>query len=129
MDRKHWIHLGPSLVLGIGIVAATFLSVLAAGSGWLVLAGPLALSLAIVGADVMSSRLRGEASGPSWASLIVASVFFLVSGVVMLRDPALVKTLMPMLGLTSWVSLLISPGSRRKLCRVPVLDVTRRRPR
>jgi hypothetical protein len=61
MTRKAWFDLSPSLLMGIGIVASTWISVVVARSGGPVLAGPLLLALAIVGGDVLGSRPRGAA--------------------------------------------------------------------
>ena len=117
MARKYWLELGPNLLVGAGIVAATFVAVLAAGSGWLVLAGPLLLALTVVGADVLSSRLRGKSSRPSWPALLLGSSFLLSGLIVALRDPILVKTLIPVIGVTAWPVLLLRSGSPRKTCR------------
>lgn len=116
MTRKDWLDLGPSLLVGTGIVVSTLITVLAAESGWLVLAGPLLLALAVVSADVLGSRRGGESSGPSWAALLMAGALLLASWIVFLRDPGLVETLLPILGVASWVTLLRSEG-RRKTCR------------
>ena len=59
MTRKFWREVGPSLVVGVGILLATFIAVRTAQSGWLVLAGPLFLSLTVLGADALAARLRG----------------------------------------------------------------------
>jgi hypothetical protein len=117
MARKYWLDLGPSLLVGAGIVAATFVAVLAAESGWLVLAGPLLLALTVVGADVLGSRLRGKPSRPSWTALFIGGSFLLAGLIVALRDPSLVKTLIPVLGITTWPALMVHPGSPRKTCR------------
>jgi hypothetical protein len=117
MTRKYWPDLGPSLLVGAGIVAATFVAVLATESGWLVLAGPLLLALTVVGADVLGSRLRGKPSRPSWTVLFLGGSFLLAGVIVALRDPSLVKTLIPVVGVTAWPALLLRPGSPRKTCR------------
>jgi len=117
MARKYWLDLGPSLLVGVGIVAATFVAVLAAGSGWLVLAGPLVLALAVVGADVLGSRLRGKPARPSLIALSIGGSFLLAGLIVALRDPSLVKTLIPVIGITSWPALMLRPGGPRKTCR------------
>jgi hypothetical protein len=117
MTRKDWLDLGPSLLVGAGIVVSTLIAVLAARSGWLILGGPLVLALAVVSADVMDSRLRGESSGPSRAALLLGGAFLLASAIVALRDPSLVKMLIPVFGAAGWVTLLLRPGGRRKPCR------------
>lgn len=118
MTRKHWVDLGPSLVVAAGIIVSSLVAMLAAESGWLVLAGPLCLALAVVSADVLRSRLKGEPSGPSPAALLVGGAFLLAGGIVALRDPSLVKTLVPVLGPAAWVALLQPrPEGGRKACR------------
>lgn len=116
MTRKYWLELGPSLLVGAGIVVSTLIAVLAAQAGWLVMAGPLLLALAVVSADVLDSRVRGESSGPSVASLMLGGAFLLAGLIVTLRDPGLVKTLIPVIGGASCVPLLLRSKSRRKTC-------------
>ena len=110
MTRKHWIDLSPSLVVGVGIIASTLVAVLAAESGWLVLAGPLLLALTVVSADVLHSRLKGRSSGPSWAALLLGGAF-LLAGMIVGRDPSLVSTLIPTCGSAAWIILLTHPES------------------
>lgn len=118
MTRRHWVVLGPSLVVAAGIVAATFVAVLAAKSGWLVMAGPLLLGLAVVSADVLGSRLRGESAVPSWPALLLGATFLVAGVIVTLREPSLVKTLIPTIGSSAWVLFLSRPDGGRKACRV-----------
>jgi protein-S-isoprenylcysteine O-methyltransferase Ste14 len=112
MTRKFWFDLGSSLLAGMGIIVATFVTKLAAGSGWLVLAGPLLLAIAFVGADMMNSRLRGKSLRPSPAVLIMGGAF-LLAGAIVIRDPNLVATLIPIIGVAAWVALL-RPDDRRE---------------
>ena len=116
MTLKYLLALGPSLLVAVGIVVSTFIAVLAAESGWLVLAGPLLLALAVVGADVLDSRLRGKPSGPSAAALILGGAFVL-AGLIVVRDPTLVKTLIPIVGVAAWV-VLLRPANRPNACRI-----------
>jgi hypothetical protein len=117
MPRKYWLDLGPSLLVGAGIVVSTFIAVLAAESGWLVLAGPLLLALAVVSADVVDSRRRGKSSRPSWRALFLGGSFLWAGLIVALRDPSLVKTLLPVFGAAAWATLLLRPGNPRQTCR------------
>src|SRR2546427_12803440 len=102
MTRRHWLGLGPSLLIGIGIILATLIAVRAAESRWMVLAGPLLLALVVVSADVWDSRRRGESSGPSPAALFLGGACLLASLIVTLRDPNLVKSLIPVMGMAGW---------------------------
>jgi hypothetical protein len=117
MTRKYWLALSPSLLLAGGIIASTLLAALAAKSGWLVLAGPLLLALTVVSADVLSSRLQGESARPSGAALILGGTFLLAGSIVAHRDPSLVKTLLPVVGAASWVTILLRSEGGRKACR------------
>jgi hypothetical protein len=116
MAGKYWLNLTPSLLIAAGILTSTYVAVHTAKSEWLVLAAPLLLSSAILGADMWKSRLRGKLSGPSPAALLYASSILLASTIVTLRDPALVKTILPVIGVTSWITLL-QPNKQRKTCR------------
>ncbi len=116
MTRKYWLGLSPSLLVGAGIIVATLLAALAGESPWLVLGGPLLLAIAVVSADVLNSRLKGKLSGPSPAALILGASFLLAGLIVTLRDPSLVKTLIPVIGAAAWVTLLLRPEGRRKTC-------------
>ena len=98
MSRKHWTELAPSLVLASGIVLSTLVAVLPMAPGWRVGAGALLLTLSILGADMLSSRLRGESPVPSPVAIVVASAYLVTCGIVALRDPALIAMLIPILG-------------------------------
>ena len=120
MARNRWYDLGPSLLLGVGIVGSALVAALAAkyrwgSEGW-VLIGPLFLGLAVVGADALKARLSGQSFRPSHAALLVGGAFLLAGSIVTLRDPGLFKTLIPLLGAASWVALLVPPDPQRRPC-------------
>jgi hypothetical protein len=115
MTRRYWLSLTPSLLIAVGIILSTYIAVHTAKSEWLVLAAPLLLSSAILGADVWASHLRGKPSGPSHAALFLAGAFLLACVSVALANPGMVKTLIPILGAGSWVSLQL-PKDQRKGC-------------
>jgi hypothetical protein len=115
MTRNYWLNLTPSILVASAVILSTQVASLAAKSGWLVLTAPLLLALAVVGADILASRLSGTSSGPSPAALILGATFLLASLLVTLRDPNLVKTLIPFIGVTAWVALL-RPTARRNPC-------------
>jgi hypothetical protein len=116
MARRYWLNLTPSLVMAAGIIVSTYIAGPIAKSGWLVLAALLLLLLSVLGADVLGARLRGESSGPSPIALLSAGSFLLAGLIVAFRDPSLVRTLIPVIGATGWVSLL-RPNRQRKTCR------------
>jgi hypothetical protein len=117
MTRKSWLALSPSLLLAVGMVGATFIAGRTAHAGWWVLSGPLLLALTVVGADVLSRRLRGRSPGPSATALILGSALFVAGWIVALRDPGLVKTLIPDLGVAAWIVVLLPSKGGRKPCR------------
>ncbi len=121
MTRKHWVDVGPSLVVGAGIIVATLIAPRATNSGWLVVAGQLLLALAVVGADMLRSRLQGSSSGPSAASLILAGGFLLAAVIATLREPKIAATLIPITGAAAWV-VLLRPQGGRKACEGSTVD-------
>jgi len=116
MTGKYWLGLGPSLLVGVGILVATFVAKRAVAYGWWVLAGPLLLALAILGADLLASRLRGQYSAPSWAALFLAGACLLASLIVAFREPSHVSSFIPVIGITSWIALPRLRRPRTLLC-------------
>ncbi len=98
MKRAYWIGLVPSLLLAVGVVASTAVAVLAAESGWFVLAGPLVMALAVVGASILGYQLYGDSRDTFRGALILGAALLLAGAIVTLRDPSLVAMLMPVLG-------------------------------
>ncbi len=118
MTRNQWVDVGPSLIVGAGIIVSTLVAVLAMESKWLVLAAPLCLALTVVGADVLRSRLQGESAGPSPAALLMGGAFLLAGAMVALSEPSLVAAFIPILGSAASVTLLrprLAAG--RRACR------------
>lgn len=117
MIRRYWLKLGPNLLVGLGIIVATLVAKLAADSGWLVMAGPALLAFSVVCADLLEARLRREPSVPSFGALILAGTFLATAVVVTLRDPGLVKLLIPVVGTGCWVAVLSRSDADRRSCR------------
>ena len=114
MPSRYWPNLTPSLLMAAGILLATYVAGLTEKSGWLVLVGPLLLSLTILAADVLRSRLRGKPFGPSMVALLLAGSF-LVASLIVIHNPAMVKMLIPINGAAGWVALQ-RPNKRRNPC-------------
>ena len=117
MARKSWLDVGPSLILAAGILLGTFTAVLGAESRGLVLAGLLLQALSVVGADVLYSRLRGEAGRPGWTALFLAGALFVSGAIVALRDPRLVTMLLPTQGTLAWLAIFMRSTGRDRACR------------
>ncbi len=116
MTRKFLPELAPSVLMGAGIILATLIA-RSAGSSSMLLAAPLLLACALVLADALSSRLRGEASAPSLAAWILGGALMLASLILTLRDPRLVGTLIPIIGSSHWIVLLLRHQKQRSACR------------
>lgn len=112
MTRQRWAELGPSLIVGVGIVLSTFIAVRMATSGMFVLLGPLCLALALVVADLAGARLRGSSRAPSHAVWLMGGAVVLASGILALRDPKLVKLFVPVTGAAGSITLWL-PDRRR----------------
>jgi hypothetical protein len=117
VTRRYWLSLGPSLLVAVGIIVSTLIAKRFDHSLPLVLASQLLLALAMVSADVLGSRLRGEAAGPSPAALILGVSFVLAGFIVAFRDPSLVKTFIPLSGAGAWVVIVGRSEASRRACR------------
>lgn len=115
MKRSEWRKLGPGVLLGAGIVAATRLAALTADAPWLVLSGPLLLACAALSADLWAARLLGLPPRPSVAALIMAGTFIAMGLLLTQHDPRQVQAMLPIVGAASWVALQREPQRRR--CR------------
>ena len=103
--------LAPSLFVAAGIVFSTLLA--AVLHGWLVLAGPVVLAIAVLGANVWQSQSRR----PSAAAIVLAAACIVASVIVALDNPAGVKLLLPTMGVAAWVAMVPPFGARHRTCR------------
>ncbi|MEO6172941.1 MAG: hypothetical protein ABIP02_07480 [Arenimonas sp.] len=117
MTRKYWQSLIPDLLLGAGIILSTLISTLTMHSSWLVMAGPVLLSLSLLCADVLNGRLQGKFPRPSAPALIMASSLLLAALIVTTRHPHFVAALISIIGASSWVILKSGLDGRANACR------------
>jgi hypothetical protein len=116
MVRKLALELGPSLLVGVGIIASTWVASLAEGSGWLVLVGPLLLAITLVGAAMLGSRAAGRSRDVFAAALLVGVSFVLAGLILAVHDGRHVTEFIPIMGAAGWVTLLPRRGNRRASC-------------
>lgn len=119
MTRKDWIGLTPALLLATGVLVSTAVAVWASDFGRLVaLAAPLLLTLTILGADALDSRLRGGAAIPSWNALLLGAANLLACLTVALVDPEQVAMMIPLLGgACAGTMVALNARGRRTACR------------
>jgi Na+-translocating ferredoxin:NAD+ oxidoreductase RnfD subunit len=116
LERRHLIVLIPALLLAAGMLLSCLLAV--QQSDWLVLAAPLALALSVLVGEALEARLRGLPARPSPSAMILAASFLLASLIVAVKDPGLLKGLMPLLG-TLAAATLPMRGKHRNACMEP----------
>jgi hypothetical protein len=100
------MEIGLGLIVGAGIIVSTFVAMRTARFGMAVLAGPACLALAMLGADALARRWRGLTPWPSAPAWILSVICVLACTIVALRDPKLVASFVPIIGASSWVTLL-----------------------
>lgn len=101
MTKQSLIDLSPSIILALGIMLATQASVLAAQSGTLILVGPLFLALAVVIADIVAARLRGNSLMPRPDALIMAGTFIVASVILLPNGTRVIQEMLPVMGITA----------------------------
>lgn len=97
----------PALLVAASLLAATALAVQLDTYGAAVLVAPLLLAGTTLLVDRWVARQRRTVEpGPSREAWIVATAIVAASGLVCLKDPALVASFLPVLGATTAVPLL-----------------------
>jgi hypothetical protein len=122
MKRMDWIGLGPSFVLAIGMVAATWVAAHAPGNGERALGAVAVLAVGVVWADVWNRRLRGRSARPSWAAMFLLAGLAGASAILMNGDAGYLRTMIPVFGIGCWVSLLMRPEAKGMRCQVVAKD-------
>ncbi len=105
------IQLMPSVLVALGIIAASL--VMKFGVGWPWFSGPLVLGIAIVIACIVDTRLHGNVPATSVLVRAVVGVIIISSTLLFLDDATRLAQMLPILGAVAWVSLLQRPSTRR----------------
>jgi uncharacterized membrane protein SirB2 len=98
MKSRKWMDRIPSVLVAVGVIVSTAVSVATAEAGWLTLAGPGILALTMVGAWALGNRQPEASRAGLRLVLILAAAVLMASVIAALGDPAHVSTLMPILG-------------------------------
>ncbi len=93
----------PSLLLGLGVIGATAVSVLTPESLPWALAGPLLLAGTLVAAAAVRARMGTRAYA---APMILGGAIVAAGALLALADPAFVPAMMPILGACAAMGLL-----------------------
>lgn len=112
MKHARLMGLVPSIILALGILVSTGVATITSASGWLALAGPLVLALAMAGAGMVDYRLNGSAPDKLRGALLLGAIFLLAGAILALRDPSRVAVLLPILGGAAVVPLVASTDRR-----------------
>ena len=110
--RRVWHGLIPGLVIGLGIIGATFVAKRAADSDLFVFAAPIFLAVTILAADAFAAGEHGRRRRPSAGAWILAATCLIDCWIV---GRARVAEAMPTLGVVAWLVLLL-PNSRTQSC-------------
>ncbi len=113
MKQFKLTHLLPSVIVALGIIAASF--VINFGIGWPMFVGPVLLGIAIVVACIVDTRLHANEPATSVFVRLVVGAMLMVSVLLFINDPTRLQQMVPILGIVAWVSLL----QRSSPTRVP----------
>ena len=90
--------IGPSLLLAAGVIASTIAAILLSHASWLVLVAPTCMAVVLIWASVLIARPQDAHRKALWPALILGASLLLASVIVVVKDPALLAPLMPVLG-------------------------------
>jgi hypothetical protein len=116
MNNVRMDEIAPSLSVGIGIVASTWIAKIAVASGWLVLIAPLLLMFSILAGDALGARLRGQPTRPSSAAMILGGAIVLASMILAPHTDGRIAVSLPVVGMAAWTTLLMRRGDMRAPC-------------
>ena len=114
MRFPHRRELFPSILLALGILASTAVAASVSADGWTVMAGPVVLVLSMIAAVLVDSRLPGTPPGSWRSATIMCSVILLAGLLVLLRDPSRMASLMPLVGASAAMPLILSAARRER---------------
>lgn len=102
MNRAVWKALTPAIVVAAGILVSTQVAAMSVSAGLqmtpglLAMAGSLVMASAVVMASLLSGRLQGRQNLA--ASFVLGGVILVASAIIVMKDPANVANMLPVLG-------------------------------
>ena len=112
MTKSGTMGIGPSLILGAGVLASTILSVLFSHSAWLVLLGPVTMAAVMIGTSVLGPLPNAARRRAIWMSVILGAALILASVIVATGEPEMLALILPVLAGSSAGVLVTTPLSK-----------------
>ncbi|MFZ2235332.1 MAG: hypothetical protein WBP11_11500 [Dokdonella sp.] len=109
MTRQTLIRLIPSVLIALGIIAASLIARYGVDAGWPLWTSVAVLAIAIIAACIVDTRLHDNVPATSVLVRAVVSVILIAVTLLFLDDPTRLRQMIPILGATAWVSLLQRP--------------------
>lgn len=109
-------NLVPALLLALLMLVASGLAVVAPGSSWPLVAGPLLLVIGLVGIDLVLNRRAGR-SLPSAGALIMAAAMVVAYGIVASSGFDRLAELIPLFGCCATIPLVLRRDVIASSCR------------
>lgn len=113
MKRLTLTRLIPSILIALGIIAASVVARYGVDVGLPLWCGVAVLALAVIAACIVDTRLHDNVRGTSILVRAVVGAILVAVTLLFLDDPTRLRQMIPILGATAWVSLLQRPRKPR----------------
>ena len=98
MTESRRLGTGPSLLLAFGVIASTIVTWLLSHLSWLVLVGPAIMAITLIGASALIPVPHHVRRKGIRRAIILAAALLLASAIVVMKDPAHLALVIPILG-------------------------------
>ncbi|MEO7916174.1 MAG: hypothetical protein ABIR16_00900 [Dokdonella sp.] len=109
MTRQTITRLVPSILIALGIIAASLVARFGVDAGWPLLTSVVVLVISIITARIVDTRLHDNVPATSVLVRAVVGAILVAVTLLFLDDPTHLRQMIPILGATAWVSLLQRP--------------------
>ena len=106
MTRQTLTRLIPSILIALGIIAASLVARSGVDAAWPLWTSVAVLAASISAACIVDSRLHDNLPATSVFVRAVVGVILVTVTLLFLDDPTRLQQMIPILGATAWVSLL-----------------------
>ena len=112
MTRTTITRLIPSILIALGIIAASLVARFGVDAGWPLWTSVAVLAISIIAACIVDTRLHDNVPATSVLVRAVVGAILVAVTLLFLDDPAHLRQMIPILGATAWVSLLQRPHKK-----------------